>query len=116
MNSAVLRESTMTLSTNGLSILRELDEYSLFLETDGVDEKAEQLDTLDDAQLDEQQALQKRLCNIFDKILVVDDVIMARKVVHLLTQKYRHRVYACDTEACLLLQKVICFYLWLGLV
>ncbi|KAJ0790407.1 putative DNA-directed DNA polymerase [Helianthus annuus] len=42
--------------------------------------------------------LQKRLKRIYDKVLVVDDIIKAKEVVRKLTTEYRHLVYACDTE------------------
>ncbi|KAK6946876.1 3'-5' exonuclease domain [Dillenia turbinata] len=45
-----------------------------------------------------QSDLRKRLCSIYDKVLVVADVSAAKKVVKLLTTKYRHFVHACDTE------------------
>lgn len=42
---------------------------------------------------------QKRLARIYDKVLVVEDLKTARKVVNMLTTKYRELLYACDTEA-----------------
>ena len=101
MKKKLLRESKTALSANGLSSVKELD---VLQETDDLNENSVLLD-LNDSQSDEQQALQRRLCCIFDEVLVVDNVLAARKVVHLLTHEHRHRVHACDTEVPLLLQK-----------
>jgi len=54
---------------------------------------------LEEAQTDCEQKLRTKLCSIFDKILVVDSVTVARKVVRMLTKQYKHHVHACDTEA-----------------
>ncbi|KAK2984836.1 hypothetical protein RJ640_004661 [Escallonia rubra] len=43
--------------------------------------------------------LRERLIGIYDKVLVVDNVSLAKDVVRLLTYRYRHLIYACDTEA-----------------
>ncbi|CAN6241070.1 unnamed protein product [Urochloa humidicola] len=40
----------------------------------------------------------KALGTIYEKVLVVDDVKSARRVVQLLTTKYRNFIHACDTE------------------
>ncbi|XP_028097504.1 DNA polymerase I B, chloroplastic/mitochondrial-like isoform X1 [Camellia sinensis] len=40
----------------------------------------------------------KRVLRIYDKVLVVDNISMARKIVRMLTNQYRHCVHACDTE------------------
>lgn len=40
----------------------------------------------------------KALATIYDKVLVVDNVMSARSVVQLLTTKYRNYIHACDTE------------------
>lgn len=41
----------------------------------------------------------KRLLQIYDEVLIVDNISMAREVVGMLTNQYRHCVHACDTEA-----------------
>lgn len=41
----------------------------------------------------------KRLLQIYDKVLIVDSIPMAREIVGMLTNQYRHLVHACDTEA-----------------
>ncbi|CAN6277087.1 unnamed protein product [Urochloa humidicola] len=40
----------------------------------------------------------KALGTVYEKVLVVDDVKSARRVVQLLTTKYRTFIHACDTE------------------
>ncbi|OVA11500.1 DNA-directed DNA polymerase [Macleaya cordata] len=40
----------------------------------------------------------EKLSRIYDKVLVVDSVSAAKKIVEVLTTKYRHLVHACDTE------------------
>ncbi|CAL5025194.1 unnamed protein product [Urochloa decumbens] len=40
----------------------------------------------------------KALGTVYEKVLVVDDVKSARRVVQLLTTKYRNFIHACDTE------------------
>ncbi|KAL7103475.1 hypothetical protein ACP275_08G181800 [Erythranthe tilingii] len=42
--------------------------------------------------------LHERLSQIYDKVLVVDDVTEARRVVSLLTTKFKNLIHACDTE------------------
>ncbi|KAF7831385.1 DNA polymerase I A, chloroplastic/mitochondrial-like [Senna tora] len=42
--------------------------------------------------------LRNKLCSIYKDILVVDNISLAKKVVRMLTNKYRHLVHACDTE------------------
>ncbi|XP_057547674.1 DNA polymerase I B, chloroplastic/mitochondrial-like isoform X2 [Amaranthus tricolor] len=115
----LLRESKTALSANGLSSVKELD---VLQETDDLNENSVLLD-LNDSQSDEQQALQRRLCCIFDEVLVVDNVLAARKVVHLLTHEHRHRVHACDTEVSTIDVKletpvdhgqIICFSIYSG--
>jgi hypothetical protein len=45
-----------------------------------------------------QPDLHERLNSIYDSVLVVDNVTIAKEVVQMLTNKYRHLVHACDTE------------------
>lgn len=40
----------------------------------------------------------KALANIYDKVLVVDNIESARRVVELLTTKYNRFIHACHTE------------------
>ncbi|KOM46500.1 hypothetical protein LR48_Vigan07g020400 [Vigna angularis] len=42
--------------------------------------------------------LRNRLCSIYEDILVVDNISLAEEVSKMLTTKYRHLIYACDTE------------------
>ncbi|KAJ6293241.1 hypothetical protein OIU78_025265 [Salix suchowensis] len=42
--------------------------------------------------------IHERLTNIYERVLVVDNVSMAREVVSKLTNQYRHLIHACDTE------------------
>ncbi|PRQ31693.1 putative DNA-directed DNA polymerase [Rosa chinensis] len=42
--------------------------------------------------------LRKTLNNIYDKVLIVNSVSIAKKVVRMLRGEYRHLVHACDTE------------------
>lgn len=43
---------------------------------------------------------------IYDKVLVVDNISVAKELVRMLTTQYRHLVHACDTEARLVYQIV----------
>ncbi|XP_048495908.1 DNA polymerase I A, chloroplastic/mitochondrial isoform X2 [Beta vulgaris subsp. vulgaris] len=92
------RKSEVTVSASGLSSLKELDESPSLQETEVLYGNSDQLKILADAQTDEQHELRMRLCNIFGEVLVVDNITLARKVVHMLTHEYRHHVHACDTE------------------
>ncbi|KAL8198134.1 hypothetical protein R6Q57_030056 [Mikania cordata] len=67
--------------------------------------------------------LQKRLRSIYDKVLVVDNIIKAKEVVKKLTTRYRHLIHACDTEVAAIDVKqetpvdhgeVICFSIYSG--
>ncbi|XP_058760301.1 DNA polymerase I A, chloroplastic/mitochondrial-like isoform X1 [Vicia villosa] len=46
----------------------------------------------------DQLKLHDRLCRIYEDVLVVDNIPLAKEVVKMLTVKYRHLIYACDTE------------------
>ncbi|CAL5202154.1 unnamed protein product [Lathyrus oleraceus] len=46
----------------------------------------------------EQSKLRERLCSIYDNILVVNNLSLAKKVAKMLTVNYRHLIHACDTE------------------
>lgn len=46
--------------------------------------------------------LREKLSSIYDKVLVVNSVPDAKKVVRMLTDQYRHLVHACDTEVYML--------------
>nr|XP_043640219.1 DNA polymerase I B, chloroplastic/mitochondrial isoform X2 [Erigeron canadensis] len=67
--------------------------------------------------------LQNRLKSIYDKVLVVDNISIAKEVVKKLTTQYRHLVHACDTEVASIDVKletpvnhgeVICFSIYSG--
>ncbi|KAJ7960733.1 DNA polymerase I [Quillaja saponaria] len=67
--------------------------------------------------------LKKKLCSIYDDVLIVDDFSVAKEVVDMLTNKYRHHVHACDTEVAKIDVKqetpvdhgeVICFSIYSG--
>ncbi|OMP04440.1 hypothetical protein COLO4_09635 [Corchorus olitorius] len=45
-----------------------------------------------------EEDMRRRLVKIYDQVLVVDDVSVAREVVKMLTTRYSHLVHACDTE------------------
>ncbi|XP_058755167.1 DNA polymerase I B, chloroplastic/mitochondrial-like isoform X2 [Vicia villosa] len=47
---------------------------------------------------DEQSKLRERLCSIYNNILVVNTLSLAKKVAKMLTVNYRHLIHACDTE------------------
>lgn len=49
-------------------------------------------------QSSQQLDLRKRLNSIYDSVLLVDNITIAKEVVGMLTNKYRHLVHACDTE------------------
>ncbi|XWS51898.1 hypothetical protein CRYUN_Cryun11dG0021300 [Craigia yunnanensis] len=42
--------------------------------------------------------IHKQLAKIYDQVLVVDNITVAKEVVLILTTQYRHLVHACDTE------------------
>ncbi|KAJ6950443.1 hypothetical protein NC651_004188 [Populus alba x Populus x berolinensis] len=42
--------------------------------------------------------IRERLTSIYESVLVVDNVTMAKEVVSKLTNQYRHLIHACDTE------------------
>ncbi|CAA3033489.1 DNA polymerase I B, chloroplastic mitochondrial-like [Olea europaea subsp. europaea] len=65
----------------------------------------------------------ERLRTVYDKVLVVDSISVAREVVGLLTNQYRHLVHACDTEVAKIDVKeetpvdhgeIICFSIYSG--
>ncbi|KAJ4975247.1 hypothetical protein NE237_000353 [Protea cynaroides] len=65
----------------------------------------------------------KRLECIYDKVLVIDNISVARDIVRKLTTQYKELVYACDTEASKIDVKqetpidhgeVICFSIYCG--
>ncbi|KAL9316627.1 hypothetical protein ACSQ67_017628 [Phaseolus vulgaris] len=67
--------------------------------------------------------LLNRLCSIYEDILVVDNVPLAEEVSKMLTTKYRHLIYACDTEVAKIDVKqetpvdhgeIICFSIYCG--
>ncbi|KAL3639950.1 hypothetical protein CASFOL_014918 [Castilleja foliolosa] len=49
--------------------------------------------------------IQKRLSQVYDKVLVVNCVDAARDVVKMLTNEYKNLVHACDTEQTSMLKK-----------
>lgn len=51
-----------------------------------------------------QPNIHSRLTSIYSKVLVVNSISVAKKIVQMLTGQYRHLVHACDTEVCNLLQ------------
>ncbi|BAT80735.1 DNA polymerase I [Vigna angularis] len=67
--------------------------------------------------------LRNRLCSIYEDILVVDNISLAEEVSKMLTTKYRHLIYACDTEVAKIDVKqetpvdhgeIICFSIYCG--
>lgn len=71
----------------------------------------------------EEMSPKEKLVRIYDKVLVVDNVAMAREVVAMITTKYRDLVYACDTEVAKIDVKqetpvghgeVVCFSIYCG--
>ncbi|KAL4619142.1 hypothetical protein ACB092_06G058600 [Castanea dentata] len=67
--------------------------------------------------------LRKRLTSIYDSVLLVDNITIAKEVVGMLTNKYRHLVHACDTEVAKIEVKqetpvdhgeIICFSIYSG--
>lgn len=60
--------------------------------------------SIDKSRGSDQLHLRERLARVYEKVLVVDNISMARETVSMLTNQYRHRIYACDTEACLVLE------------
>ncbi|TKY57262.1 DNA polymerase I A [Spatholobus suberectus] len=71
----------------------------------------------------DQSKLRDRLCSIYEDILVVDNIPLAEEVSKMLTTKYRHLIYACDTEVAKIDVKqeapvdhgeIICFSIYSG--
>ncbi|XP_027369033.1 DNA polymerase I A, chloroplastic/mitochondrial-like isoform X2 [Abrus precatorius] len=71
----------------------------------------------------DQSKLRHRLCSIYEDILVVDNIPLAEEVSKLLTTKYRHHIFACDTEVAKIDVKqetpvdhgeIICFSIYCG--
>lgn len=52
------------------------------------------------------EILRSKLASFYSNVMVVDNVSAAKKVVWMLTNKYKHLVHACDTE-------VLCSFLLL---
>lgn len=50
------------------------------------------------ARSSEQLKLRGRLCSIYEDILVVNNISLAKEVAKMLTVNYRHLIHACDTE------------------
>ncbi|KAJ8443205.1 hypothetical protein Cgig2_017198 [Carnegiea gigantea] len=89
------------LLANDLSLGKEFDVDMLSYRAKGINGKspvANNNHVLEEAQTDCEQNIRLKLCSIFDKVLVVDNVTIARKVVHMLTHQYRDLIHACDTE------------------
>ncbi|KAK9269005.1 hypothetical protein L1049_000773 [Liquidambar formosana] len=70
-----------------------------------------------------QSDFRKRLSSIYGKVLVVDNISIAKEVVGMLTDRYRHLVHACDTEVAKIDVKqetpvdhgeIICFSIYSG--
>ncbi|RDX75232.1 DNA polymerase I A, chloroplastic/mitochondrial, partial [Mucuna pruriens] len=71
----------------------------------------------------DQSKLRDRLCSIYEDVLVVDSIPLAEEVSKMLTTKYRHLIYACDTEVAKIDVKqetpvdhgeIICFSIYSG--
>lgn len=67
--------------------------------------------------------LRKGFSSIYDSVLLVDNITIAKEVVGMLTNKYRHLVHACDTEVAQIDVKqetpvdhgeIICFSIYSG--
>ncbi|XP_058093524.1 DNA polymerase I B, chloroplastic/mitochondrial isoform X2 [Magnolia sinica] len=65
----------------------------------------------------------EQLARIYNEVLVVDDVLTAKRVVEVLTTRYKHLVHACDTEVAKIDVKqetpvghgeIICFSIYSG--
>jgi len=107
--------TTKGLHTNGLSLKKELKDDTFAHERGNVNGKyavAKTDDFVEQAQMGCEQEFHMKLCSIFDKVLVVDSVAAARKVVRRLTKKYKHHVHACDTEAGFLQFLLIFLAVW----
>ncbi|XP_031403641.1 DNA polymerase I B, chloroplastic/mitochondrial-like [Punica granatum] len=67
--------------------------------------------------------VRKKLRGIYEEVIVVDNISMAREIVQKLTHQYRHLIHACDTEVAKIDVKqetpvdhgeVICFSIYSG--
>ncbi|GER56591.1 DNA polymerase [Striga asiatica] len=72
-------------------------------ESASADEKANLSDSVaedvsQERTVSESEKARERLSQVYDKVLVVDDISAAREVVRLLTTQYTHLIHACDTE------------------
>lgn len=114
------------LVANDLSLGKEFDVDVLSYRAKGINGKLPVANSdhfLEEAQTDCEQNSRLKLCSIFDKVLVVDNVTSARKVVHMLTHEYRDLIHACDTEVSKINAKqetpvdhgeIICFSIYSG--
>jgi DNA polymerase-1 len=101
-NSKVFTDSETVVHQFNESALEISEEKITRINGDEVSEKAAKDST--DATIarkprcTDQTKLRDRLCRIYEDILVVDNIPLAEEVVKMLTVKYRHLIYACDTE------------------
>lgn len=97
-----IKETSSEVNVNGLKLdqsrpgLCSTDNSQklaqLSVSTDGLDKTS----TSNEAY--RQPDLLERLNSIYGSVLVVDNITVAKEVVGMLTNKYRHLVHACDTE------------------
>lgn len=71
----------------------------------------------------EVMGIRDNLCRIYDDVLVVDNISLAKEIVRMLTEEYRDFVHACDTEVAKIDVKretpvdhgeIICFSIYSG--
>ncbi|CAB4308202.1 unnamed protein product [Prunus armeniaca] len=102
---------------------RQLDEAAAVIKGDKSHAKASAIKAATKADNDCKQDLRIRLNTIYDKVLVVNSVSVAKKVVKMLTDQYRNLVHACDTEVAKIEVKretpvdhgeIICFSIYSG--
>ncbi|KAK4752479.1 hypothetical protein SAY87_021277 [Trapa incisa] len=76
-----------------------------------------------DISKDSNTSLRKNLMNVYNEVIVVDNISTAREIVQKLTHQYKHLVHACDTEVANIDVKqetpvdhgeVICFSIYSG--
>ncbi|KAL6283926.1 hypothetical protein ACE6H2_014855 [Prunus campanulata] len=102
---------------------RNKDEAAAVIKGDKSHAKASAIKAATKAENDCKQDLRIRLNTIYDKVLVVNSVSVAKKVVKMLTNQYRNLVHACDTEVAKIEVKretpvdhgeIICFSIYSG--
>ncbi|KAK9151816.1 hypothetical protein Syun_010125 [Stephania yunnanensis] len=102
--------------------INKVDQFSVKPDTDDYEDN-DKSKIIKEERITHCATVNEKLLRIYDKVIVVDNVSLAKKVVGLLTEKYRHLVHACDTEVAKIDVKeetpvdhgeIICFSIYSG--